>query len=160
MQDIRYQLAAVTLLYVPLCSLAPHQLLDPCAAPLLTAGFPTLVDLTLQKIDEGPGIGVGVPLYLQVGVACAVPHRLFCCFSAVDGTVLWHKQCSAQMCRILGLLFNTIRQLLVCFPLPWLCCTSTRGASSELTGNPCPTLLTLGNTGYAVRVIRLVGLFK
>lgn len=44
------------------------QLLEPGAAPLLAAGFPTLVDLTLQKVDDGPGAGVGVPLYLQVPV--------------------------------------------------------------------------------------------
>ena len=48
------------------CSRSPSQLLEPGAAPLLTSGFPTLVDLILQKFDDGPG-GRLVSLYLQVG---------------------------------------------------------------------------------------------
>ncbi|CAM9111456.1 unnamed protein product, partial [Choristocarpus tenellus] len=41
------------------------QLLDSSAAQLLVDAFPSLVDLTLQRIDDGPGRG-GVPLFLQV----------------------------------------------------------------------------------------------
>ncbi|CAM9735344.1 unnamed protein product, partial [Ectocarpus sp. 4 AP-2014] len=40
------------------------QLLEPSAAPLLAYGFPTLVDLALQKFDDGPGPR-RVSLYLQ-----------------------------------------------------------------------------------------------
>lgn len=57
-----YLLALPTSL-VPLCGVP--QLLEPSAAPLLAYGFPTLVDLALQKFDDGPGPR-GVSLYLQV----------------------------------------------------------------------------------------------
>ncbi|CAN0102788.1 unnamed protein product, partial [Discosporangium mesarthrocarpum] len=40
------------------------KLLEPSAAHLLVDRFPSLVDLTLQRIDDGPGRG-GVPLFLQ-----------------------------------------------------------------------------------------------
>eukprot|EP00903_Cladosiphon_okamuranus_P019598 g18024.t1 len=57
------------------------QLLEPSAASLLVYSFPSLLDLTLQKFDDGPECRV-VPVYLQVCGCLAALLRLL-------GTGVW-----------------------------------------------------------------------
>lgn len=71
-------------------SLVPlRQLLEPSAASLLAYGFPSLVDLTLHKFDDGPECR-GVPVYLQVSALL--------CSALVQDLFLWSPRTSSERC--------------------------------------------------------------